>query len=234
MHCVGVDGCKAGWLAVERTCDGFAFAVHPGPGELVAAHADAHVIAVDVPIGLSDDGPRAPDADARRFVGRHRAPSVFSAPVRGVLGAATYAEALRLHRQLDREHRGLSAQAFGILPKIRAWDEALRSDPDARARVFEIHPEVSFAALNDDVGLAAGKKTVHGRKQRLALLGRVFDETAVRALLAAVPRRAAAADDVLDAFAALWSAERIANGVARSLPPTPAVDANGWHVAIYY
>jgi predicted RNase H-like nuclease len=234
MRCVGVDGCKAGWFAVERTRDGFAFAVHAGPRELIAAHAAARVIAVDVPIGLSDDGPRAPDADARRFVGRHRAPSIFSAPVRGVLGATTYAEALRLHRQLDREHRGLSAQAFGILPKIRAWDEALRSDADARARVFEIHPEVSFAALNGDVGLVEGKKTAHGRELRLALLGRVFDEAAVRTLLAGVARRVAAADDVLDAFAALWSAERIANGVARSLPPAPVLDANGWNVAIHY
>jgi predicted RNase H-like nuclease len=233
MRCVGVDGCKAGWFAVERTRDGFAFAVHAGPRELIAAHAAARVIAVDVPIGLSERSPRAPDRDARAFVGRSRASSIFSAPVRGVLGATTYAEALRLHRRLD-DGRGLSAQAFGILPKIRAWDEALRSDADARARVFEIHPEVSFAALNGDVGLAAGKKTAHGREQRLALLGRVFDEAAVRTLLASVARRVAAADDVLDAFAALWSAERIANGVARSLPPAPVLDANGWNVAIHY
>jgi len=99
--------------------------------------------------------------------------------------------------------------------------------------VFEIHPEVSFAAMHGNVGLAAGKQTAQGRAQRLAPLARVFDEAAVRALLASVPRRVAA-DDVLDAFAALWSAERIADGVARSLPPTPVVDANGWNVAIHY
>ncbi|MBA8884378.1 DUF429 domain-containing protein [Dokdonella fugitiva] len=233
MRCIGVDGCKAGWLAVERTCDGFAFAVHPGPGELIAAHADARVIAVDVPIGLSERGPRAPDRDARAFVGWPRASSVFSVPVRGVLGATTYAEALRLHRQLDGG-RGLSAQAFGILPKIRAWDETLRADADARARVFEVHPEVSFAALNGGAGLVEGKKTPRGRERRIALLARVFDEAAVRALLASVPRRLAAADDVLDALAALWSARRIADGVAASLPSSPVVDANGWNVAIHY
>ncbi len=233
MRCVGVDGCKAAWFAVERTRDGFACAVHAGPRELIAAHAGARVIAVDVPIGLAERGRRAPDGDARAFVGWPRAASIFSAPIRGVLGATTYAEALRLHRQLD-DGRGLSAQAFGILPKIRAWDEALREDAGARARAFEIHPEVSFAAMNGGVGLAAGKKTTLGREQRLALLARVFDEAAVRALLASVPRRVAAADDVLDAFAALWSAERIADGVARSLPPTPVVDANGWNVAIHY
>ncbi|HEY6943138.1 DUF429 domain-containing protein [Dokdonella sp.] len=233
MRCVGVDGSKAGWLAVSRSSDGFAFAVHAQPHELVAAHADAAVIAVDVPIGLPDRGRRASDAAARAFLGRPRASSVFSAPVRGVLGATTYAEALQLHRHFD-DGRGLSAQAFGILPKIRAWDDLLRHDGAARARVFEIHPEVSFAALDGGRGLAAGKKTADGREQRLALLGRAFDEARVRAVLAAVPRRLAAPDDVLDAFAALWSAERIAVGVACSLPARPAPDANGWIVAIHY
>ncbi|HEU4663413.1 MAG TPA: DUF429 domain-containing protein [Dokdonella sp.] len=234
MRCIGVDGCRAGWFAVARAQGGgFSFDVHAEPRALIAACADARVIAVDVPIGLAERGPRAPDRAARAFVGPRRSASIFSAPVRGVLGATTYAEALRLHRQLD-DGRGLSAQAFGILPKIRAWDDALRDDADARARVFEIHPEVSFAALDGGGGLAAGKKTAEGRERRIALLGRVFDAAAVHAVLAAVPRRLAAADDVLDAFAALWSAERIAKGVACTLPSIPAVDCNGWSVAIHY
>jgi hypothetical protein len=32
----------------------------------------------------------------------------------------------------------------------------------------------------------------------------------------------------------LWSARRIADGVAASLPSSPVVDANGWNVAIHY
>lgn len=232
MTCIGVDGSKAGWIAVSRDRDGLAFAVYARPRELIAAHEAAAVIAVDIPIGLSEHGARAPDREARRFVGRRRASSVFPAPVRGVLDATTHAEASDRHRRIDG--RGLSAQAFGILPKIRDWDAALRQDAAARARVFEIHPEVSFAALNGGAGLGAAKKSAEGGVQRRALLGAVFGDAAVAGLLAAVPRRLAASDDALDALAALWSAERIASGIARSLPSPPPVDAQGWAIAIWY
>jgi predicted RNase H-like nuclease len=44
----------------------------------------------------------------------------------------------------------------------------------------------------------------------------------------------AAADDVVDALAALWSAERIHAGRAGSLTSPPAVDSAGLPMAIWY
>jgi predicted RNase H-like nuclease len=35
------------------------------------------------------------------------------------------------------------------------------------------------------------------------------------------------ADDILDAFVALWTAERISCGVAISIPAAPPLDAHG-------
>ena len=230
--CIGVDGAKSGWLAVWRAGPGFGFMRYPSALALVAAHTEAGWIAVDIPIGLSDAGARPPDALARRFVGGKRASSVFSAPVRGVLDAQSQAEASARHREIDG--RGFGAQAFAILPKIREWDNLLRSDARLAQRVWEIHPEVCFAAMNCGSGLAASKKTVEGQTARCDLLAQHFDESAVRDLLTRVSRAEAAADDVLDALAALWTSQRIANRSAQSLPQPPARDGAGLSMAIWY
>jgi predicted RNase H-like nuclease len=41
-------------------------------------------------------------------------------------------------------------------------------------------------------------------------------------------------DDILDAFAALWTAERIFHGQARTLPDTPSQDAVSLRLEIVY
>lgn len=231
-QCVGVDGARHGWLAVWERNQTLAFCVYGDPSALCAAHREAVVIAVDIPIGLSDYGPRAPDAEARRFVGGRRASSIFSAPVRAILDATTQPEASRRHRAVDG--RGFGAQAFAILPKIRIWDALLVADAELRMRVHEIHPEVSFAALNGGIGLAERKKSAEGAAIRMALLGREFSTERVQALVAACPRRMAATDDVLDALVALWSARRIASGIAATLPSSPLIDSAGLRTAIHY
>ena len=230
--CIGVDGAKSGWFAVWRSAHGFGFDLYARAEHLVAMHADASCIAVDVPIGLSDSGSRAPDSLARKFVGGRRASSVFSAPVRGILDAQSQPEASARHRQIDG--RGFGAQAFGILAKIREWDTLLRADANARNRVREIHPEVSFATMNAGVGLVVSKHSDEGHAVRLRLLSEHFGESPVQALLAAVPRRSAARDDIADALAALWTAERIHAGRAGSLPSPPAEDSAGLQMAIWY
>jgi predicted RNase H-like nuclease len=231
-QCVGVDGARHGWIAVWEQGQGLGFHVYGDPSALCSAHCDADVIAVDIPIGLSDRGPRAPDMEARRFVGRRRASSIFPAPVRGIIDAATQPEASRRHRDIDG--RGFGAQAFGILPKIRIWDELLVGDDLVRSRVYEMHPEVSFAALNGGIGLAEPKKSTEGAAVRITLLNGEFGAEEVQALLADCPRRMAATDDVLDALVALWTAKRISSGVARTLPTQPTLDSAGLRTAIYF
>lgn len=232
--CVGVDGAKSGWIAVWRANNLLEARVYPSPSSLVANHKQAQIIAVDVPIGLSDQGARMADAEARRFVGGRRACSVFSSPVRGILDATSQPEASRRHRAIDG--RGFGAQSFAILPKIREWDELLQCDSQARLTVREIHPEVSFAALNGGLGrgLDFRKKAPEGIALRKELLSPIFGSAQLEGLLAMVDRRMAAIDDVLDAVVALWSAERIITGRAHSLPATPATDSAGLVSAIWY
>lgn len=232
VRMVGVDGARAGWIAVFETGGSIAYEVFSSPALLVQAFANASVIAVDIPIGLVESGRRSADVLARGFVGGRRACSIFSAPVRGILDARTQAEASRRHRAIDG--RGFGAQAFGILSKIRDWDALLLANWTTRERIYEVHPEVSFAALNGGVGLVAGKKTPAGKQLRSELLGRELGAEAVNGLLASVPRREAAPDDVLDALAALWSARRISGGEGSSLPLPSVRDSCGLRMAIHY
>ncbi len=232
VKCLGVDGARHGWLGVWEQGRELAYAWYESPSALCSAHRDAVVIAVDIPIGLSDSGRRISDELARKMVGGQRASSIFSSPVRGILDASTQAEASRRHRLIDG--RGFGAQSFAILPKIRAWDALLTWDEELRDRVFEVHPEVSFAALGGGLGLAERKKSPEGVAKRIALLGPEFGSDSVRALIASCPRREASTDDVLDALVALWSARRIASGHAGALPSPPLVDSAGLRMAIHF
>ena len=229
---VGVDGCKRGWLAVVRGPDTgrLHVEVHGTAVALLAAHGDAVAIAVDIPIGLRAQGHRAADVAARKALGSGRASSVFLTPPRPVLDAETYAEANAASRRLDR--RGVSAQVWAIAPKIREWDAALRDDASARGRTHEVHPELSFAQMNGGKPLAAGKKSIEGALARRGLLVQYYGESAVAGVERGYDRKAAGMDDLYDALAALWSAERIARGEARSLPEPGEVDAMGLVAAI--
>lgn len=234
-HCAGVDGARSGWIRVWEAGDALKFAYYATVTELAAALRNVDVLGVDIPLGLSEHAPRAADVQARRFVGGRRACSIFAAPLRGILQAETQAEASALHRVLDHEkQRGFGVQSFALLSKIRDWDSALRADTAWAEHVFEVHPEVSFAALAGGQGLAAPKKSGEGHRQRRTLLGDHYGAARVASLLERVPRACAQPDDVLDALAAHWSAQRIAAGAAGSLPAVVERDACGVRMGIYY
>ncbi len=137
------------------------------------------LVLIDIPIGLLDEGPRACDVEARKLLGPRRS-SVFPAPSRRLLRARSY--------------RGqCSKQLWNILYKIREVDDVMT--PRLQRRVREAHPECSFALLNG-APLRFPKKTREGLAERRALVG-------------PVPKLAGATeDDVLDACALLWSAQR--------------------------
>ena len=229
---VGVDGCRNGWIAVWRrpnTQQLCTFSVFATPQDLLAQFASAGAIAVDIPIGLSERGPRAADRLARERLVGTRAASVFPTPVRAVLGSSSRIEASEIHFRIDG--RRVSAQSWSILPKIRQWDAALRERPNLDERVYEIHPEVSFCAMNEGTGVRASKKTPAGLRMRHELLRRALGPAVPDA---PSPPKGVGLDDLLDAYAALWSAERILAGAAQSLPSPPPKDSVGLRSAIWF
>jgi predicted RNase H-like nuclease len=189
------------------------------------------VAAIDIPVGLEDRGARACDVEARRILGKPRSSSVFPAPVRPVLSARSYGEARRIG--LSLEGRKPTLQCWGIVPKIVEVDAFLRAHRRLRSVVYEVHPELSFHAWAGDRAVLPGKKTVPGRAIREQLVRSRFGRE-LDAAIAALPRSGWGIDDLLDAFAALWTAQRISAGSAVTIPSPVPVDRFGLRMAISY
>jgi len=225
---VGVDGCHGGWLAVvSRPATPIVAQVFKSFAELVAAVNAGAWIGVDIPIGLPDKGARACELVARQRLGRPRMSSVFSAPPRACLKADTYEKACQIRFTI--EAKKMSRQAFGILPKIREVDRFLARRIELRARVMEVHPELSFAAWQGGGGLRHSKKTALGKSERRALIDTRWPG-AVERLRLALRGEDYALDDLHDALAVLWSVSRWARGEGEFLggpPPQDLRDRSG-------
>ena len=204
MHVVGVDVWAGRWVAVIVGTSVENVAVFEQLSEVATAHPDVAVVGVDIPIGLPETGVRAADVAARAYV-RPRSSSVFSAPPRDVLDQPSYQAALAHSRR--RHGRGLSSQAYHLGAKI------LEAEAVDDARFHEVHPEVSFRALKG-APLEYAKKTWNGQMERRELLA----DAGIQLPDDLGPAAAVAPDDVLDAAVAAWSARRIAEGTAATLP----------------
>jgi predicted RNase H-like nuclease len=247
---VGVDGCKAGWIAVRRYPGTEpSVTVFPSFAALLDALPADAIVAVDMPIGLPDfsqRGGRGPEALVRPLLG-DRQSSVFSIPSRAALYAdtndfttieawyAAHRRASEVAKATSDPPRGVSIQAFGIFAKIREIDALLIARPHLRGRVYESHPEVAFCRLNGEKPMTLPKKikgavNPAGMEERKALLCRNGYE---RAFLDQPPPKGAAADDFLDAAVMMLIAARIARGEARSFPDQPLADRFGIPVAIW-
>jgi predicted RNase H-like nuclease len=127
--------------------------------------------------------------------------------------------------------KGISQQAFNIFRTVAAVDTWRRSDSSLAGRLFEVHPEVSFREIAGS-GLES-KHTASGVIQRVRLIESAFPGQ-LDSVASQLRGEAVKADDVLDAFAALWTARRISAGQAVSLPADPPVDAFGIPMAIWF
>jgi predicted RNase H-like nuclease len=203
-HVAGVDGCKAGWvvaLVPDRDDGPTSLHVVESFGDVLALHPTA--IAVDMPIGLPDAGRRACDIATRVRLGPRRS-SVFPSPIRPMLEATSYEDALSIGRRVDG--RGLSRQAFNLIPSIRDVDQHMTRRK--QAWIGEAHPELCFSLLLG-APCAASKKTPEGRAERLDAITALYPDAAERI---AKPHRGAALDDVLDAYALTVTARRLNEG----------------------
>jgi predicted RNase H-like nuclease len=227
LRVVGVDAWRGGWVAVELA-DGEVTAVWLATGlaDIVAAFGDAAVFGVDMPLGLVARGWRQADELAAARLGAQRS-RVFRVPPRPAWDAPTHREAVAVCRRLTEPPAGFSVQAWGLKDRLREADALRAGLPGA---LFEVHPELSFAALAGGTPVAAGKKTWNGQLTRRGLLAaagmHLPDDLGAAG--------AAPADDILDAAAVAWSARRIAAGQAVSLPDPPQTDDAGQPMAIWY
>ena len=224
----GVDGTRGGWVAVLCE-DDLSSARAVCLDRLTDLPRRLHVVAVDIPIGLSERGPRQADRLARRALGP-RGSSVFPTPVRAVLGARSWKAACIRNERADG--RRISKQTFAILLKISEADAFVRSVPWARRTLYEVHPELSFATLAG-APMSHAKKSPAGRAERLAVISATFGHGAFDGVHAHIRGHRVGWDDLADAFALAWTAARIRAGVAKPHPAEPVVDNEGVPMRIW-
>lgn len=220
----GVKPCATGWLVSVAKLHGMTFA--PEEPRVIDSFTDVldqrpsfAVTAVSAPIGYlqtTERGGRACDREARKLLGRRRGATVQSAPSwpqvdEGVNGSV----------------EGLNAVTRKLLPRYR--ELAAEMAPFRQRSVYEVHPELSFYQLNDDVPLLYPKNTQNGQDERKALLlrkipgvERVFDTRLPR-----VP-----ASHMLDVSALMWTARRIFARAGVRIPQDPEWDESGLRMEI--
>lgn len=227
----GIDGCRSGWFClVEDLSSGeIGVRIISTIGEVLEWLPLPEVVAVDIPIGIPDVGYRLCDVEARKILGHPRASSVFFTPVRMVLQADSYREACEISRKYSGKM--LSKQTWNITSRIREMDVFVREYGKGQQWIREIHPEISFWAWNGGKAMSFSKRVAQGQEERERLVRTVYGNR-LDYMREKLSFKGFNYDDVLDSFAALWSARRILNGEAIVLPQDPPQDAMGLRMEI--
>ena len=234
----GVDGCKAGWVAVIRKIgapESSEVRLFETFSALLAAEPFLSIIAIDMPIGLPDRiGPngRGPEKAVRKLLG-DRQSSVFSVPSRSAVYETDYRNACDTALNTSEPPRKVSKQCFYLFPKMREIDALMT--PDLEKRVYEVHPEVAFWRLNGEREMSLPKKVKSrpnpdGLDQRRDLL---VSHGLPRAFLDQPPPKGCGLDDLLDAAANSLIAGRILLGKAEPFPSDFQRDERGLRMAIW-
>ncbi len=260
---VGVDGCRYGWFSVALDINGSLVqcGVYGTFDQLLTCNAEAELVLVDMPIGLSEDGCRRKcDKESVDKLKPHRHSSVFRTPTRQTVREVmrhpfpktetdrkrAFAAASKVEREIAQ--KGLTWQAFFISRKIAQLDYALACRAaDARPKVREVHPEVCFWALTSSdeskrYAMLNNKKRSRGREERLGVIGGrllsakgMYDDL-LRYRESNGLSSKVAKDDILDALAAAvtgWLG-KTGRGRLATLPEQPPKDSHGLRMEMVY
>jgi predicted RNase H-like nuclease len=118
--------------------------------------------------------------------------------------------------------------------KVREVHAYLHANPGARHFLYEVHPHLSFLELRGGLREQARSDGKPRFRDQLSFLCDVYPSDALYQALTAFRHAEASRHDILDAFAMLWSAKRIATSRAERLPSMPVYDARGFDMAIWY
>ena len=233
---MGVDGCRAGWVVVQRNIVNGETTVDiiPNFRKIVnGVGKSAAMVMVDMPIGLCDHGRRACETLARQLLKPLRHSSVFSSPRRPMLAFDCYEDANRFGKSQGPDGGGgLSKQAWMITPKIREIDEIM--SPALQDRIAEAHPEIAFYRLNKNSPCLHSKRKKEGLEERKAVLigSGIVNPDMLFEHARTIAGSEVSRDDVYDACAlALTAKARLENSAVHLTDD--ALDARGLKMEIW-
>ena len=207
----------------------------PAFPDVILASSNAEIFAIDMPIGLLEEarrGGRTCDSEGRDILGSPRRSSIFSPPARPALRAMSYQDALRINRNSSSARIGISRQSFGLFRRLKEVDDLMCQFPDLQERIREVHPELCFRAMNNGIPMQHSKRTARGIQDRVVLLQR-SGFSHLREWLCLHLKARVAPDDILDACASCWTAERIHLGIALRIPAEPETDSWGLRMEMW-
>lgn len=235
MKTLGIDGCRAGWIAISLDEDEAGYWLIEKNGELGDYFDEFDRIFIDIPIGLNEEEyVRECDEKLRNILGPGYEKSVFNPPIRPALYAPTYAEASMT--SYETTGKKVSIQAWNITPGIRVIDRYLQENEAYRDKIFESHPELLFQKLNGGNSILQKKATKKGLRHRLGLLKAQsrFADDFFRDIKEEYRRNQVDEDDIVDAMVLAHYANRSVDGELKTIPEDPPTDSTGLPMAIHY
>ena len=224
MRALGLDGFRKGWVAVTLDGDRRDINFLRDIAEVLPGRFDR--LAIDIPIGMDDDGRRDCDLLARDRLRPHTS-RVFTGARRWLWNEFDDPDKANIEARKRGQTR-VSRQLWHLGPKIMQVDAFVRSNRDLDIR--EVHPELVFQRLNGGEPLSSKKSEEGMTLRRKLLLREGFDEID-HWLTRSRMGSGAKADDVLDACAVAIAASHPRGSVPEDTPP---VDKHGLAMQIWF
>jgi predicted RNase H-like nuclease len=227
MIAIGLDGFRHGWVAVTLDGDRHGIDFIDNISRLATQRFTR--AAIDIPIGLSADGGRACDLEARALLRPHTS-RVFTGARRWLWQEFHYPDdyAKANAAAAARGQAKASLQLWHIGPKIIEVDDFVQAHRDLDLR--ETHPELVFWRLNGQRPLPSKRSTEGVELRRELLRGQGLNNIDNWVNVARLGT-GAKADDVLDACACALAARSSDQCVPRGEPPR---DDHGLPMQIWY
>ena len=222
--CIGVDGCKGGWIAAVIEREEFRVEKYTKIDDIVERYPEFDEFLVDMVIGFpSNDTHIRPDTTARKIIAA-RSSTIFAVPSR----QAVYAESEEEQVQKNREAlgKGLAKQTMAIIPKMREVDVFLNQVSMYKNVIKESHPEVCFARLNGSVVMSKKSDTL-GMRERVHILNRFLPKLTQNYVLQLAKMYKCNADDIIDAICLAITGNLNLQGRGETIPKNPMTDEMG-------
>ena len=216
---IGIDGCRAGWITTKILDNQLlSFQIIENLNDDYLKQSNLSHIGIDIPLQLSHTGKRLAEIEARGLL-KKRACTIFSPPTLNALMAKNYIDACDVN--FKECGKRISKQSWNLFPKIIEANTFLENNSRSKLGVFEVHPELSFMAMNDMNLIEASKKTDIGKKIRIKLILKFFPNFSFELVRNQYKKNQVLDDDILDSISVLWSTQRIVDNIAQFVPKDP-------------